>query len=183
MKELLHTPIFNVVELDEVEAGFKPIGIDAPDWVTVIVEKDGEFLTVIQKRFGVGINTVEFPSGTVEKNENVYRAASRELWEETGIMVDPSNLKLINTCSPNPAFMMNTKYIFYVDLNKTQYTQTEQHLDEHEHIIWRWTDKYELMKKVNDYPHGPAMFATALFAYWNYKGLFNTLEGMKECLM
>ena len=187
MKELLHTPIFNVVELDEVEKGFKPIGVNAPDWVTVIVEKGDKFLVVEQVRFGTMKKTVEFPSGTVEKDEDARTAAARELFEETGIIVDPDKLDGLLVCSPNPAFMMNKKFIYYVNLDKTNYTQTEQHLDKHEHITFKWVDKYVLMDNFcNPWIDGgekPAMFATALFAYWNRKGLFNKLKGIKECLM
>lgn len=184
MKELLKTPIFNVVELDEVEPGFRPIGIDAPNWVSVIVEKDDKFLVVRQLRYGTMKETIEFPSGTVEKGEEARLAAARELLEETGIMVDSDKLDCILACSPNPAFMMNKKFIYYVNLDKTNYTQTEQYLDEHEHITFKWVDKFVLMDNFcNPWTDGgekPAMFATALFAYWNYKGLFKILKGIKN---
>jgi len=39
MKELIaHTKIFDVVLKDEVMPGFRPVGIDAPDWVMVVAE-------------------------------------------------------------------------------------------------------------------------------------------------
>ena len=183
MKELLKTPIFNVVELDEVEPGFRPIGIDAPDWVSVIVEKDDKFLVVRQLRYGIMKETVEFPSGTVEKGENPRDAAARELLEETGIKVNKEDLQGLFCCSPNPAFMMNTKYIYYVNLNKVNYTEVGQKLDEHEHIIYEWVDKYYLTRIFCTLTNQPAMFGTALFAYWTYKGLFEKLEDMRRCLM
>ena len=186
MKELLKTPIFKVVELDEVEPGFRPIGVDAPDWVSVIVEKNNQFLVVNQLRYGIMKETLEFPSGTVEKDENPRDAAARELLEETGIKVDKTALQCICKCSPNPAFMMNTKYVYYVNLDCVNHTEEEQHLDEHEHITYKWADKIKLTKMMSEYssnPNVPAMFGTALLAYWDFKGLFDALTGVKKCLM
>ena len=168
MKELLHTPIFDVMELDEVEAGFKPIGVKAPDWVSIIVEKDNKFLVVKQLRYGAMRETIEFPCGTMEEGESAYDAVVRELAEETGLIVDAKDIELISIVSPNPAFMMNKKYTFYVNLNTLAYRQESQHLDEHEHIKYFWEDKFTLTKnfgKTGD----PAMFGTSLFAYWQYK--------------
>ena len=179
MKELLHTPIFNVMELDEVEDDFKPIGIKAPDWVSIIVEKDNKFLVVKQLRFGLNMKTIEFPSGTVEEGEDARKAAARELFEETGIVLDADNLEYINSCNPNPAFMMNTKYTFYVNLNKVRYTQVEQHLDEHEHIEYFWEDKWFLTEAFSGASlKCPAMFGSSLLAYWNYKGVFKGLRNL-----
>lgn len=186
MKELLKTPIFNVVEKDEVESGLRPIGVDAPDWVSIIVEKNNKFLIVRQLRYGTMKETIEFPCGTVEKGEFVEDAAIRELEEETGIKIAKENkysVHLINICSPNPAFMMNKKYTFYVNLNDGAYEFVGQNLDEHEHITYEWVDKYYLTRIFGTLPDQPAMFGTSLFAYWNYKGLFEKLDDMRKCLM
>ena len=166
MKDLLKTPIFKVVELDEIEAGFRPVAIEAPDWVSVIVEKDEKFLMVKQLRFGTMEITTEFPSGTVEENEPPITAACRELREETGIIIDENDLALLGTCSPNPAFMRNKKFIFYVNLDEVNYAQEEQSLDPHESIMCEWVDIEKIM---NDFGKNseldPAMLGTALFLY------------------
>lgn len=179
MKELLHTPIFDVMELDEVEPGFKPVGIKAPYWVSIIVEKDNKFLVVKQYRYGAMRKTVEFPSGIVEEGEDPLDAAVRELAEETGLVVDKKDIDFISVTSPNPAFMMNQKFVYYVDLNKVKYSEKEQHLDEHEHIEYFWDDKWELTESFGKVPLIAAMTGTALLDYWNYKGLFNNLRELK----
>ena len=169
MKKLLHTPIFDEMELDEVETGFKPIGIKAPEWISIIVEKDNKFLVVKQLRYGLNRETIEFPCGTVEEGELPIEAAVRELAEETGYIVSPENIELISVVSPNPAFMMNKKFTFYVNLDKVTYEQGEQHLDEHEHIKYFWEDKFVLTKNFGKDGVDPAMFGTSLFAYWQNK--------------
>lgn len=185
MKELLHTPIFDVVKLDEVEAGFKPIGIKAPDWVSIIVEDgNGRFLLVEQLRYGIGSPTIEFPSGTVEKGEDPLDAAVRELAEETGLhIVDKDDVELIDVVSPNPAFMMNEKYVYYVDLKRADFRWEDQNLDEHEHIKFFWDHKLRVTQTFGKNRCIAAMFGTSLLSYWNHKGLFKKLGGMEECLM
>lgn len=166
MKELLHTPIFDVVELNEIEPGFRPVAIEAPDWVSVIVEKNQKFLMVQQLRFGTMEITTEFPSGTVEKNEKPITAACRELREETGLIVDENDLINLGSVSPNPAFMRNKKYTFYVNLDEVNYTETEQKLDSHEHVSYKWV---RIADVLTDFGEGsgtdPAMLGTSLFLW------------------
>ena len=49
-------------------------------------------LMVIQNRIGLGGSGIEFPAGGVESQESEFAAATRELTEETGIIVDPNRL-------------------------------------------------------------------------------------------
>ena len=170
MRDLLHTPIFDVIELDEVEPGFKPVAINAPDWVSVIAEKNGKFLMVQQLRFGTEKITTEFPSGTVEKGERPITAACRELREETGIIIDENDLVPLGAVSPNPAFMRNKKHTFYVNLDEVNYAQVEQELDPHESIVFNWIDKIEVIRNFADRDEtDPAMLGTSLFLYLRRK--------------
>ena len=65
--ELLNTPIFNVIRGPEMDNGLKPIKIDAPDWVSIMVEKEGKLLVEKQFRYGANDYVEEFPCGMVEK--------------------------------------------------------------------------------------------------------------------
>ena len=47
---------------------------------------------VMQNRIGLGGSGIEFPAGGVESQESEFAAATRELTEETGIIVDPNRL-------------------------------------------------------------------------------------------
>ena len=153
---LCKTPIFTLVRKPDPDGdiGFEPVGINSPDWVTVIAEKDGKFLMVKQLRYGLMKEFEEFPCGMVEKDEEPIFAAQREMLEETGIKVELQSLKKIGCFAANPAFMSNYMHYFYVNLKTDvdgipiNYQLGEQHLDEHEKLKVYWKDKIHVMKEM-----------------------------------
>lgn len=84
---------------------------DMSSWAIIVpVTKDGEFILVRQFRAGTNSDTLEFPGGSINKNEDVIKAAARELQEETGAVSD--NIIPLGVIDPNPAFMTNKCYAF-----------------------------------------------------------------------
>lgn len=171
-KTLFCTPILSVVQGAKTETGLKPIKISAPDWVTIIVEKDGKFLAETQLRYGSGVNTLEFPCGVVEHGEDAVDAACRELAEETGIALpNPLCMKFLGSVNPNPAFMMNTMHYFYVNLDSLEhYDIVDLKLDAHEKLTVEWMPRNVFINRVEmDAAAGagpvPAMLLTALDLY------------------
>ena len=153
VKVLLKTPIFDVTKGPEADNGLKPIKINAPDWVSIMVEKDGKLLVEKQFRYGADDFIEEFPCGMVEKGEDPLDAVVRELEEETGIkLLDKTVVKLGQT-NPNPAFMTNTMHYFYVNLDYAKWIQNEQKLDEHEELECYWRDKGRFMFELADDAH------------------------------
>ena len=140
---LLKTPIFTVVRGREVQPNFRPILVKSPDWVSIVVEKDGMFLMEKQHRYGLDKVCEEFPCGMIEENEAPIKAAIRELVEETGYSVDESQLVYLGKNAANPAFMTNYMHYFYVKLTDSNYKITDTNLDEHEQIISFWKNKAE----------------------------------------
>ena len=172
-EHLLHTPIFDVVRGSKTETGLKPVKINAPDWVTIVVHKDGTLNNgklLIEKQFRYGANDFieEFPCGQVEKDEDPLDAAVRELEEETGIKIlNKSDVKLLGHVNPNPAFMTNTMHYFAVDLDKAKFEKVNTKLDTHENITSRWVDWNEfedstIRAVVAGSKKVPAMLVTAL---------------------
>ena len=171
---LLHTPIFDVKRGPDTGNGLRPILVDAPDWASVVVEKDAKFLVVRQRRYGAGRDITEFPCGMVENGESPLDAAVRELEEETGIKVlDRSAVVKMGEVNPNPAFMTNTMHYFYVNLDKVNRKETGRRLDEHESIDVLWKDKDRFTFDVADDAHCsdgrcvPAMLLAAIKLYEN----------------
>lgn len=154
IKELLTTPIFNVVRGPESDTGLKPILVNAPDWVSIMVVKEDKVLVEKQFRYGANDFVEEFPCGIVEKDEDPLDAIVRELEEETGIMLaDKNDVVKLGQTNPNPAFMTNKMHYFYVNLDCTEWAQKEQKLDEHEKIEWSWKDKNRFMFDLVDDAH------------------------------
>lgn len=172
---LLHTPIFDVVKGKKTNTGLEPVLINAPDWVTIIVESKGKFLVEKQLRYGSASTVEEFPCGMVEKGEDSLDAAVRELEEETGFkIVDKSKIVKLGQVNPNPAFMTNTMHYFYVDLDKVKYVKTKQKLDTHESIKFFFEDmdrfcQSTLHKATKGNSKVPAMLVAAMTLYGIYK--------------
>ena len=172
---LLHTPIFDVVKGQKTKTGLEPVLVNAPDWVTIIVESKGKFLVEKQLRYGSASIVEEFPCGMVEKGEDPLNAAVRELEEETGFkIVDKSKIVKIGQVNPNPAFMTNTMHYFYVDLNKVKHVKAKQKLDTHENIKFFFEDidrfcQSTLRKATSSNGKVPAMLVAAMTLSGIYK--------------
>ena len=151
---LLHTPIFDVTKGPETDSGLKPIKINAPDWVSIMVEKDGKLLVEKQFRYGANDFVEEFPCGMVEKDEDPLDAVRRELLEETGIdVINKKDIVKLGQTNPNPAFMTNTMHYYYVCLDYSSWELRKRNLDEHEEIELDWKDKDRFMFDLADDAH------------------------------
>lgn len=151
VKTLLETPIFDVTCGSEADNGLKPIKIKAPDWVSIMVEKEGKLLVEKQFRYGADDFVEEFPCGMVEKGEDSLDAAIRELEEETGIkLLNKTQVIKLGQTNPNPAFMTNKMHYYYVNLDTAEFVQVDRKLDEHEEIELSWKDKDRFMFDLAD---------------------------------
>jgi 8-oxo-dGTP diphosphatase len=64
--------------------------------VSVILIRDGKTLFGLRKG-GHGAGTWAFPGGHLEFGESFYAAASREVMEETGIVIAPDQFRVVAT--------------------------------------------------------------------------------------
>lgn len=101
----------------------------------VAIDNDGMVFMVRQYRFGTDKVMLEIPAGKLEKGENPYNAALRELREETGYKTDA--LKSLGECVPTPAYCSEIIYLYLAD----NLTFCGQDLDENEFLD---VEKYPL---------------------------------------
>lgn len=160
---IARTPIFDLVEKSIVQPGFRPIGINSKDWVSVFVERDGKVLCVKQLRYGTMQECEELPCGMIEDGEVPKCAAMRELLEETGYNIpDWRDVVYLGKYAANPAFMNNYMHYFYVNLDKVTYDYEEPNPDEHEKLQVYWKDRKQF---VEDFEKscGSAIMAAMLY--------------------
>ena len=167
-KKLLETVVFTVNETTSIspngETGHYVI-MDAPDWVIVIPEIDGNFLMVKQWRHGNNTLSIEFPGGVINKGEKPEDAAKREMEEETGYKA--GTLTYLGCANPNPALMKNRVHFFAAeDLQ----VLGKQNLDEDEFVEYMMIPCDEVYRKIGseEYPH--ALMMSALLKYKLLKG-------------
>ena len=81
--------------------------LEYEDWVQIVpFDADGNVLLIRQYRQAIGDVTLEVPAGKMDAEDaDPLVTAARELLEETGCAGEA--LKLVNTCSPNPATHAN----------------------------------------------------------------------------
>lgn len=174
-RQLLETPIFNVVERRIKDTKFKPIQVQAPDWVSILAKEGDKFVVVKQVRYGLMRPFMEFPCGMIEKGEKPEDAARRELEEETGIRLTNAynDFVYLGKIPTNPAFMTNYMHYFFVDLGAAKFERVNQRLDEHEKITVSEHDIVDLYQRAfnTDHESGeetPALMCTAMLLYCNY---------------
>lgn len=85
------------------------------DYVLIFaVNKNNQIIIEKQYRRGLNVFNYELPAGWVDKNEELFETAKRELQEETGYSCDP---KLSFEIFPQPAFMEMKAYVVFCQLN------------------------------------------------------------------
>ena len=165
-KELLHTPVFDVIEeAKESRTGISGnyVAIEAPNWVVIVAVHDDNFVLVRQWRHGEGRITLEFPGGVCEKGENPKDTALRELEEETGFRA--GKITRLATISSNPALFRNHFSVFLAeDLVQTK----ERHLDEDEILDFEEMPIDEVIEKYGNGELTHAYMGTALACYFRH---------------
>ena len=84
---------------------------DMSNWALIVpVLENGELVVVKQFRVGTNSDTLEFPGGAINNQEEPLKAAERELEEETGLKA--KKIVPIGIMDSNPAFMTNKCFAF-----------------------------------------------------------------------
>ena len=113
-KVVFATPWFELVAKHPPGYSQPHYSIRTRDYVMVIARTvEGRLLLVRQFRPAVGQETLEFPSGHVERGETPLQAARKELLEETGHVT--STFELLGNLSPDTGRLGNRLWCYYSD--------------------------------------------------------------------
>ena len=105
---------FDTMRHPTSSAEFQRLVLETSDWVTVVaVTTTGKIVMVEQYRFGVGELTIEPVAGTVDRGEDSFDAAKRELLEETGF--GEGNWRYLGSVQANPAIHDNLCHHWLVE--------------------------------------------------------------------
>ena len=127
--EIIHSgKVFNT-KVDQIEynSGNKSIRevAEHPGGAVIVpVTDEGQIIMVTQHRYPVDKTLLELPAGKLNKNENPFHCAVRELEEETGYKSD--NVKEIGSIYTTPGYSTEKLWIYFAkDLKPGNHNREE----------------------------------------------------------
>jgi ADP-ribose pyrophosphatase YjhB (NUDIX family) len=91
--------------------------------------KRGTSIVAIRRGIDPGLGGLALPGGFVEVGESWQAAASRELYEETGIQVEPDNLHILHVESNKPGdrlLLFCRPYILFSEDELPEFAPSEE---------------------------------------------------------
>ena len=127
--EIIHSgKVFNT-KVDQIEynSGNKSVRevAEHPGGAVIVpVTGEGKIIMITQHRYPVDKTLLELPAGKLDRNENPFHCAVRELEEETGYKSD--NVKEIGTIYTTPGYSTEKLWIYLAkDLKPGNYNREE----------------------------------------------------------
>lgn len=98
--------------------------VDRIDGVFALIENQQQEILLIQQfRYAIKANSWEIPGGGIEPGESHEAAAVREIYEETGLTLDPQKLTSHLTLHAATGFLNNSEFIFHTHLSQSDFSQ------------------------------------------------------------
>jgi 8-oxo-dGTP pyrophosphatase MutT (NUDIX family) len=104
---------------------------------------------LLEKEYRSGVDAVCYglPAGFIDDHETPMTAAQRELQEETGLIVQESDLEHVGDWHSSQGFTNELAHVYRVDVHKPIIGSTSFDKDEFVESQWvSWNDLYELVK-------------------------------------
>lgn len=98
------------IQYNSGNAGIREIAIHPGGAVVVPVKEDGKIVMVSQYRYPIKKKLLELPAGKLEKGEDPFLAAARELEEETGYT--SNNIIKLGAIYTTPGFCTEILHIY-----------------------------------------------------------------------
>ena len=125
----------------------------------ILAVKDDKILLIKQFRYPYHKELYEIPAGKIEKAEDPYNTALRELEEEAGLKA--SKLSDLGYIYPTCGYSDEVIYLYLA----TDFTKTKTQFDEDEDISSRWYTKEEVLKMIENNDIVDAKTLVAIFKY------------------
>lgn len=140
------------------EIGDYYYGVAPGNAMVIPVLPDGRIAMVLQHRYLMDRQSIEFPCGGRKNGEIPEETAKKELLEETGFITD--ELTKVGSFQALNGFVDDECHIFVASIEE----QTKQSLDDTEEIevLFRRPDEIDAMVKRNDIWDGQTLAAWAL---------------------
>jgi len=123
---------------------------------------DGRIVMILQHRYLEDKQSIEFPSGGIEKGMDAGETARAELLEETGYLAD--EIIKIGTFQPDNGLIKNLIHVFIAQVSgepKSQVLNDTEEID----VMYRRPDEIDDMIKRNDIWDGITIAAWTMSRY------------------
>ncbi len=131
-KEIYNGRVIDVVcddvILQDGKASKREVVLNSGGVVILAVDKNNMVYMVKQYRYAVQKEIYELPAGRLEKGEDPFECAKRELEEECGLVAD--TWESLGFIYSSPGILSEKLYLY----KATNLKQTQQHLDEGEFL-------------------------------------------------
>jgi ADP-ribose pyrophosphatase len=137
--------------------------VDHPGAVAVIpILPDGRIVLVRQYRYAVRRDLLEIPAGTLEKGENPYDCAVRELREETGY--EAINMEMLMSCYVAPGYSSELIHFYLASVLR----KGESNLELDEAITVEKFEFKQVLKMIKENTIVDAKTIVGMLAYLTY---------------
>jgi ADP-ribose pyrophosphatase len=137
--------------------------VDHPGAVAVIpILPDGRIVLVRQYRYAVRRDLLEIPAGTLEKGENPYDCAVRELREETGY--ETINMEMLMSCYVAPGYSSELIHFYLASVLR----KGESNLELDEAITVEKFEFKQVLKMIKENTIVDAKTIVGMLAYLTY---------------
>ena len=121
-----------------------------PAYVGIILKNNDQILLVQRHNTDWASGHWNFPGGLLEENETLLSAAVREIYEETGITVKPSDFSLAQVLHVH-ASDKNTKDILGIYFVADTWQGTLSNKEPHRHQDVKWFDINNLPENITEH--------------------------------
>lgn len=122
----------------------------------VVTDGDGRYLLVRETK-AVARGRLAMPAGMLEPEESIVDAAVREVWEETGLTVEPTGFLGVFHCARTSEDSYGVNFVFEARAVDGEITVS----DEHPEVVWRTRDEIDALHAAGQIRGGHVPLAVA----------------------